>query len=65
MLQALLFSLLIIATSMLLLGVRLLFGKPFAKTHVEGNKALSDRGIHCAQAQDAEMRRPKRQAVTE
>lgn len=65
MLQALLVSLLIIAIGVALLAVRLFFGKPFVHTHIDGNKALSRKGIHCAQSMDAEMRAPRRHAVSE
>lgn len=65
MLKLLLVPLLIVAVSVLLLAVRLFFGRPFVSSHVEGNKALEMKGIHCAQAQDAEMRREHRTAVSE
>ncbi len=63
--QVFLFSLLIIAIGLLLLSVRLLMGKRFVHTHVDGNKALNKKGIHCAQSQDAAMRRVRRTAVSE
>lgn len=49
-------SLLIVAICMLLLSVRLFFGRSFVKTHVDQNKAMRQRGIHCVQTQDAEQR---------
>lgn len=57
MFQAFLFSLLIIAICVCFLGVRLLFGRSFVHTHVEGNKELRRRGITCIQSQDAAERR--------
>lgn len=60
MLKLLLISTLIVAVSIALLSVRLFFGRGFVKTHVDQNKAMRQRGIHCAQAQDAELRaKPK------
>lgn len=41
---------------MLLLCVRLFFGRGFVKTHVDQSKAMRERGIRCVQAQDAEAR---------
>jgi len=49
-------TLLIIAICLVLLSVRLFFGKSFVKTHVDQNKAMRQRGIHCVQAQEAQMR---------
>ncbi len=51
-----LITLLIIAICLVLLCVRLFFGKSFVKTHVDQSKAMRQRGIHCVQSQDAEMR---------
>lgn len=65
MLETFLFSLLIIAIGILLLCVKVIFGKRFPNTHVSGNKSLTDKGIHCAQAQDAEMRANNRKGVKE
>lgn len=36
---------------MLLLGIRLFFGRPFVSTHVHDNKALHQKGIGCAKEQ--------------
>ncbi len=63
--QVFLISLLIIAISLILLCIRLFVGKRFVHTHVDGNKALNKKGIHCAQSQDAEMRLQRRTAVNE
>lgn len=65
MLHVLLSTLLIIAIGVVLLSVRLFFNRDFVHTHVDGNKALNDKGIHCAQALDKELRRPRRFAVSE
>ena len=56
MLEAFLFPLLIIAICILLLSVKIIFGKRFPNTHVSKSKPLMDKGITCVQAQDAEMR---------
>ena len=65
MLEAFLFSLLIIAIGVALLCVRLFAGKDFVHTHVDGNKALNRKGIHCVQAQDAVLRRENPNRVSE
>lgn len=55
----------ILAIGLLLLSIRVLVGKRFVHTHVDGNKALERKGIHCAQSQDAVICRPHRTAVQE
>lgn len=55
----------LLALGFLLLGVRVLLGKRFVHTHVDGSKALEQKGIHCAQSQDAVICRPRRTAVQE
>lgn len=65
MLEVFLFSLLIIATGIVFLCVRLFFGKRFVHTHIDGNKHLNKKGIHCVQALDAADRRERRHAVRE
>ncbi len=54
--QLFLFTLIIVGICLALLSIRLFFGKGFVKTHVDQNKAMRQRGIHCVQAQDAQMR---------
>lgn len=54
-----------IAAAMILLSVRIFAGKKFVHTHVDGNKALNKKGIHCAQSQDREMRRKRTTAISE
>ena len=55
----------ILAIGLLLLSIRVLVGKRFVHTHVDGNKALERKGIHCAQSQDPVICRPRRTAVQE
>lgn len=54
--------LLIVAICMILLCVRLFFGRGFVKAHVDQSKAMRQRGIGCVQSQDAAARidNPKR-----
>ena len=58
MLVMLLPVLLIVAISVVLLGVKVFFvkGGKFPNTHVSGNKPLNEKGIHCVQMQDEEAR---------
>ncbi len=58
-------TLFIIAICLALLSIRLFFGKTFVKTHVDQSKAMRQRGIHCVQAQDAEMRHTSRTKIQE
>ncbi len=52
MLTVFLLTLAIVAISLLLLGVGILFKRKFPNTHVGGNKALNKEGVYCAQTQD-------------
>ncbi len=46
-------TIVIVAVAVLLLSIRLLCGKKnFIHTHIDGNKALNAKGIHCAKDQD-------------
>ena len=67
MLKILLFTMLIVAICVALLGVRLLLKKNgrFPNTHVSGNKAMRERGIGCVQAQDREAQIPNPHAIPE
>jgi len=67
MIKTLLFTLAIVAAAMLLLCVRILLkkGGRFRSQHIGQSKAMRDRGIHCAQAQDFEARLPNPMAVEE
>lgn len=61
MVYVILVSVVLILFSILLLGVRVFFTKDgrFPNTHVGGNKALRERGIHCAKTQDLEEQNKK------
>lgn len=56
MVKVILLTVLLVAVSVVLLSVRLLFGRDFVKTHVDQSDAMCRRGIHCVKAQDAEAR---------
>lgn len=58
MLKTILITVLIVAISMALFSVKILFKKNgrFPNTHVSGNKALREKGIGCVQSQDRESR---------
>lgn len=51
MFETFLIILLIIAIAVLLLSIRLLFGRSFISTHVHDNKALQQKGVGCAKEQ--------------
>lgn len=55
----------IIALCILLLSVRLFFGKRFVHTHIEGNREMQKRGIHCVTHMDRMERRERRTKVEE
>ena len=59
MLETVLITLLIVAISIVLLGVRVFFTKDgkFPNSHVSGNEALRKKGINCVQSQDREARK--------
>ncbi len=58
MIKILLFSVLIIAISVALLSVKLIFRKngKFSSQHVHDNPGLRKQGIHCVADQDREAR---------
>lgn len=58
---------LIVAISVLLLGVKVFFVKNgrFPNSHVSGNKAMRQRGIGCVQSQDREAQRKPRFSIEE
>lgn len=62
MIKTILFTLLIVAICILLLGLKVFFvkGGKFPNGHVSGNKALRDKGISCAQSQDREAQKKSR-----
>lgn len=65
MLETVLITLLIVAISLVLLGVKVFFTKngKFPNGHVSGNKALRKQGIGCAQSQDREAQRKTRFSI--
>lgn len=67
MLYSVLLILLIVAISVLLLGVKVFFVKNgrFPNSHVSGNKAMRQRGIGCVQSQDCEAQRKPRFSIEE
>ena len=67
MFKTLLFTLLIIAISIVLLAIKIIIKKNgrFPNTHVGGNKEMRRRGIKCVQSQDRDARRNNPMAVKE
>lgn len=67
MLNTILISLLIVAISIVLLGVKILFvrGGKFPNTHVSGSKALREKGIGCVQSQDREAQKKSKLSFKE
>ena len=61
MLATIVITLCIIAISMLLLGVKILFKKngQFPQTHMSGNRALTKQGIVCAKSLDRQDQKKK------
>lgn len=57
MLKEVIFVLIIIAIAVVLLAIRLIMGrKNVVHTHIEGNREMDKRGIHCVMHQDMEDR---------
>ena len=56
MLTTLLLAVIILVISVVLLSIKVLLkkGGKFPNTHIDGNKALGKKGIHCAKSQDKE-----------
>lgn len=67
MLKILFITLLIVAISVALLGVRIFFfkNKSFPHIHVSGNKEMYKRGIGCVESQDKAAQRKSPFAVDE
>ncbi|MBO7231383.1 MAG: hypothetical protein J6V20_08275 [Bacteroidaceae bacterium] len=67
MFKTLLFTLLIIAISVILLSITIIIKKngKFPNTHIGGNKNMRKRGIKCAQSQDRDARKENPMAVKE
>ncbi|MBO6189439.1 MAG: hypothetical protein J6N92_01345 [Alloprevotella sp.] len=63
--KVLLVILLLVAASVLLLSVRLWFGKRFVHTHIDGNRPLNQRGIRCVKEMDRQERRENPHKVNE
>lgn len=61
MLTTLLFTVIILVICVVLLSVKVLLkkGGRFPNTHIDGNKALGKKGIHCARRQHQEETRKK------
>jgi len=57
--KTLILTLLIVLVAVLLLGIRVFFvkGGKFPNTHIDANKELRDKGIHCASHEDTLSRR--------
>ena len=57
MFKVLILGAVLLFIAILLMGVRVFFTKDreFPNTHIGANKAMQDRGIHCATTQDVEM----------
>ena len=67
MLYSVLLILLIVAISVVLLGVKVFFVKNgrFPNSHVSGSKAMRQRWIGCVQSQDREAQRKPRFSIEE
>ena len=67
MVETILITLLIVAISLVLLGVKVFFTKDgkFPNGHVSGNKALRQKGIGCVQSQDREAQKKPRFSIDE
>jgi hypothetical protein len=65
MFETLFISVLIVAICIALLSVGIIVKGRFPSTHVCGNKAMRERGIHSAQQQDREARQVNPHAIAE
>lgn len=65
MFQLFLIILAICAVAFLLLAIKVLVGKKFVHTHIDGNRHLNKKGIHCVQSMDRKMRRDNPNRVKE
>lgn len=65
MLETLVISLAIIFLSLLLLSVRLFFGRGFVDTHVGNNPHMRRRGIGCVESMDAGLRNRQNKGIRE
>lgn len=60
-----LLTLIIVVAAVFLLCIGIIVKGKFVNSHVSGNRALRKQGIHCAQQQDREARKPNPHAVSE
>lgn len=62
-----LFLILLVAVgiAMALLCVKLFFGEKFVHIHIDGNKPLNKKGIHCVQSLDARERKENPHRISE
>ena len=65
MFELFLVILVIIAAAFLLLAIKVLVGKKFVHTHIDGNRPLNKKGIHCVQSMDRKMRKDNPKRVSE
>ena len=65
MLKTVLIVLMLVAVSVLLLSVRLWFGRRFVHTHIDGHRALNRRGIRCVKEMDRQARQTNKRRVSE
>jgi hypothetical protein len=65
MFQLFLIILAICAVAFLLLAIKVLVGKKFVHTHIDGNRHLNKKGIHCVQSMDRKMRKDNSNRVKE
>lgn len=65
MIRLFLFTVLLLVLALALLSIRVLVGRHFVHTHIDGNKALNRRGIRCVKEMERDERRENRLAVKE
>lgn len=65
MLQTLVIPLVIITLCLLLLCIRLFFGRPFVSTHVGDNPHMRRKGIGCVESMDAQLRKRGDRGISE
>ena len=54
-----------IAIAIAFLAIKLFFGQKFVHLHIDGNKPLNAKGIHCVQSLDAHERKANPHRVSE
>lgn len=65
MYKILLPTIVIVAVAIVFISIGIIVRGKFVNSHVSGNRALRQRGIHCAQQQDREARAANPHAVQE